>query len=56
MSVEQKIKELLESVEAKQEEVLAEELKANEDEKKVWDSYSDFHEKYKVWGDRGYLK
>ncbi|MEL6298695.1 MAG: TRAP transporter substrate-binding protein [Pseudomonadota bacterium] len=38
------------------EEVLADEIKANPDVKKVWDSYSSFHEKYKVWGDRGYLK
>ena len=38
------------------EEVLAEELKANEDVVKVWDSFSTFHEGYKVWGDRGYLK
>lgn len=38
------------------EEVLAEELAANEDVKKVWESYSKFHESYQVWGDKGYLK
>ncbi len=38
------------------EEVLAEELAANEDVKKVWDSFSKFHESYQVWGSRGYLK
>jgi len=41
---------------AKWEEVLAEELAANPDVKKVWDSYTKFHEGFKVWGDRGYLK
>ncbi|MCP5266470.1 MAG: TRAP transporter substrate-binding protein [Burkholderiaceae bacterium] len=38
------------------EQVLADEIKANKDVKKLWDSYSSFHEKYKVWGERGYLK
>ncbi|MCP5264728.1 MAG: TRAP transporter substrate-binding protein [Burkholderiaceae bacterium] len=38
------------------EEVVAEEVKANPDVKKLWDSYTAFHEKYKVWGERGYLK
>ena len=38
------------------EEVLAEELASNPDVKKLWDSYTKFHEGYKVWGDRGYLK
>jgi TRAP-type mannitol/chloroaromatic compound transport system substrate-binding protein len=37
-------------------EVLEAELSANPDVKKVWDSFSSFHDKYKVWGDRGYLK
>lgn len=49
-------KEVLTKIEAAWKEVLAEELKANPDVKKVWDSFSSFHEKYKVWGDRGYLK
>ena len=38
------------------EEVLADEIAANPDVKAVWESYSAFHEKYQVWGDRGYLK
>lgn len=38
------------------EEVLAEEIASNPDVKTLWDSYTKFHEGYKVWGDRGYLK
>ncbi|MEM8793147.1 MAG: TRAP transporter substrate-binding protein [Pseudomonadota bacterium] len=38
------------------EEVLAEELAANPDVVKIWDSYTKFHEGYQVWGERGYLK
>ena len=38
------------------EEVLAEEIAANPDVKTLWDSFSKFHEGYKVWGERGYLK
>ncbi|MEL6298696.1 MAG: TRAP transporter substrate-binding protein [Pseudomonadota bacterium] len=49
-------KEILDQIKTAWEEVLAEEIKANPDVKKVWDSYSSFHEKYKVWGERGYLK
>ena len=37
-------------------EVLQEEIAANEDVKKLWDSWSAFHESYKTWGDRAYLK
>ena len=37
------------------EEVLQEELAANPDVKKLWDSYSAFHESYKVWDEVGYL-
>lgn len=37
------------------EEVRKEEIAANPDVAKLWESYSSFHEKYKVWGDRGYL-
>ncbi len=36
--------------------VLAEEMAANPDVKRLWESYSAFHEQYKVWGERGYLK
>ncbi|MDF1735219.1 MAG: TRAP transporter substrate-binding protein [Minwuia sp.] len=37
-------------------EVLAEEQAANPDVKRLWASYSEFHESYKAWGERGYLK
>ena len=37
-------------------EVLKEELAANPDVQKLWDSFSKFHEEYQVWGSRGYLK
>ena len=49
-------KEILDEIRKAWEEVLADEIKANPDVKKVWDSYSAFHEKYKIWGERGYLK
>lgn len=37
-------------------EVVIEEIKDNPDAQKVWDSFQAFDVKYKVWGDRGYLK
>ncbi len=37
-------------------EVVVEEIKDNPDAQKIWASYNAFAEKYKVWGDRGYLK
>ena len=37
-------------------EVLKEEIAANPDVARLWDSYSSFNEAYKVWGERGYLK
>jgi len=48
--------EILDQLKGAWEEVLAEEIAANEDVKVLWDSYSSFAEKYKVWGERGYLK
>ena len=48
--------EILDQFRSAWEEVLAEEIAANPDVKRLWDSYSSFHEKYKVWGERGYLK
>ncbi|MEM7545878.1 MAG: TRAP transporter substrate-binding protein [Pseudomonadota bacterium] len=48
--------EILDELRGAWEEVLAEEIAANPDVKVLWDSYSAFHEKYKVWGERGYLK
>ena len=48
--------EVLDQIRGAWEEVLAEEIAANPDVKTLWDSYTSFNEKYKVWGDRGYLK
>lgn len=48
--------DVLDTLEEKWNEVLAEELTANADVKRLWDSYSAFHEQYKIWGERGYLK
>ncbi|MGH1358758.1 MAG: TRAP transporter substrate-binding protein [Burkholderiaceae bacterium] len=48
--------EILDQLKGAWDEVLAEEIAANKDVKVLWDSFSKFHEGYKVWGDRGYLK
>lgn len=48
--------DVLNTLREKWAEVLAEELAANPDVQKLWDSYSAFHEQYKVWGEMGYLK
>ena len=48
--------EILDQLKGAWDEVLAEEIAANKDVKALWDSYSKFHEGYKVWGERGYLK
>ena len=48
--------DVLDQFRMKWEEVLQEEIAANPDVARVWDSYSKFHEEYKVWGTRGYLK
>jgi len=48
--------EIIEKFRTAWKDVLAEEVKANPDVKAAWESYSAFHEKYKVWGDRGYLR
>ena len=37
-------------------EVVVDEIADNPDAQKVWKSYNEFHDKYKVWGERGYLK
>ena len=37
-------------------EVVIEEIADNPDAQKVWASFNKFHEGYKVWGERGYLK
>ena len=48
--------EVLDTLREKWEEVLAEELAANPDVQTLWDSYTKFHESYKIWGEMGYLK
>ena len=48
--------EQIETFRSAWEDVLQEEIAANEDVKRLWDSYSAFHEEYKKWGDRAYLK
>lgn len=48
--------DVLNTLREKWDEVLAEELAANPDVQKLWDSYTAFHEDYKIWGEMGYLK
>jgi len=48
--------EILDKIRGAWEEVLQEEIAANPDVKKVWDSFSTFDKNYQVWGERGYLK
>ncbi len=48
--------EVLTSLEEAWNEVIAEEVATNEDSKKVWDSITTFREKFKIWGEMGYLK
>jgi TRAP-type mannitol/chloroaromatic compound transport system substrate-binding protein len=47
---------VIDQLRAAWDEVVAEEIAANPDVKRLWDSYSAFHESYKIWGERGYLK
>jgi TRAP-type mannitol/chloroaromatic compound transport system substrate-binding protein len=49
-------KEILDQLRGAWGEVLAEEIKANPDVKRLWDSYTKFHDQYVIWGERGYLK
>ncbi|MGF1651259.1 MAG: TRAP transporter substrate-binding protein [Hyphomicrobiaceae bacterium] len=48
--------EVLDAFRAAWKDVLAEEIAANPDVKEAWESYAAFHEKYKVWGEKGYLR
>ena len=48
--------EVIEQLRGKWEEVVAEEVAANPDVARLWEHYNAFHEQYKVWGSRGYLK
>ncbi|RVU37827.1 TRAP transporter substrate-binding protein [Hwanghaeella grinnelliae] len=47
--------EVLDQFKAAWEDVLAEELAANPDSKKIWESISTFRENFKIWKDMGYL-
>jgi len=47
---------ILDQLEGAWNEVLAEEIASNPDVKVLWDSFSAFHEGYKIWLDHGYLK
>jgi TRAP-type mannitol/chloroaromatic compound transport system substrate-binding protein len=48
--------EILDQFQAAWLEVVTEEVKGSEDAKRIWESYSAFREKYKVWGEMGYVK
>ncbi len=48
--------EVLDQLRTAWDEVLQEEIAANPDVARLWESYSAYHEKYKVWGEMGYLK
>jgi len=48
--------DVLNTLREKWQDVLQEELAANPDVQKLWDSYTAFHEDYKIWGEMGYLK
>lgn len=48
--------DVLNTLREKWDEVLQEELAENPDVQKLWDSFTAFHEEYKVWGEMGYLK
>jgi len=48
--------EVLAKFRAAWDEVVVEEIADNPDAQKVWKSFNEFHDKFKVWGDRAYLK
>ena len=48
--------EIMAALEAKWQEVVAEESAKSPNFKKVWASYSEFRKNYKIWSDYGYLK
>jgi len=48
--------DVLAQLRAKWDIVLKEEIAANPDVKDLWASFTAFHEEYKIWGERGYLK
>ena len=48
--------EVIESLSGAWDEVIAEEVAENEDSARIWESISAFREKFKIWGEMGYLK
>jgi TRAP-type mannitol/chloroaromatic compound transport system substrate-binding protein len=48
--------EVLAEFEKAWDEVIAEEIETNADSKRIWESITAFREKFKIWGDMGYLK
>ena len=48
--------EVLDELETAWNEVIEEEVATNEDSKRIWESITAFREKFKIWGDLGYLK
>jgi TRAP-type mannitol/chloroaromatic compound transport system substrate-binding protein len=48
--------DMLDKFEAAWEEVIAEEIKENEDSKRIWGSLQAFRKDYAIWKDNGYLK
>ena len=48
--------DILAKFEAAWQEVVAEDIKTNEDAKKIWSSMSTFRKDYAIWKDNGYLK
>lgn len=48
--------EMLDTFKSGWTEVVAEEIAANPDSAKIWDSFSKFRAEYKIWDDHGYLK
>ncbi|MDJ0610740.1 MAG: TRAP transporter substrate-binding protein [Kiloniellales bacterium] len=48
--------EVLDQLKVAWDEVIAEEVATNPDSKRIWDSITSFREKYKTWGEMGYLK
>jgi TRAP-type mannitol/chloroaromatic compound transport system substrate-binding protein len=48
--------DVLDALEGAWNEVIADEVASNEDSKRIWASITEFREKFKIWGEMGYLK
>ncbi len=48
--------EVLDALNGAWDEVIAEETETNEDSKRIWASITEFREKFKIWGEMGYLQ